>query len=243
MSTAEHPRGAAFATTRWSLVASAGSASGPEARRALEELCSTYWYPAYAYLRRRGEPLEDARDLVQSFFARLVERGDLARADARRGRFRAFLLACLRNFRANERDRARAQVRGGGARALSLDELDPEARWAIEAPRRDDPERSFERAWALGLLERTVARVRGEWEARGQAALFERLRPVLAGEDLGPYGALASELGTSEGGLRVAVHRLRRRYAELLRAEIADTVASPADVEAELRSLLEVLAG
>jgi len=237
----------AFHTTRWSLVARAGgwvpgAAQSDDARSALGELVGAYWPPLYAFARARGSSCDDAADLVQGFFARAVEKGDLVPRE-RSARFRAFLLAAFRHFCANEHAAASAQKRGGGAAALALDVADgcalEEARWACT---RDDPERAFERRYAHRVLERALARLAAEEARAGKAEPFARLAPLLTGaDDAQPYAELAPALASTPGALRVAVHRLRRRYGELLREEVAGTLADPAEVEDELRALAAAL--
>ncbi len=229
---------AAFHTTRWSVVLTAGLRDGPAARAALETLCSAYWYPLYAYVRRRGILAEDARDLTQGFFARLLEQNDCARADPQRGRFRAFLLASLRHFLANERDRERADKRGGGAAPLPLDLEGAEERYALEDCRELTPEEHFDRVWTLELLEKSLAIVQAEYAAREQAELFHALAATLtAGDSSESYAAIAARLQSSEGAIKVAAHRLRARYRQILRAEVAGTLADPAEVDEELAAL------
>jgi RNA polymerase sigma-70 factor (ECF subfamily) len=227
-----------FATTRWSVVAAAGQGSSPEAQEALATLCRTYWYPLYTYARRQLPSAEDAQDQTQEFFARVLEKDYLQAADPQRGKFRSFLLTAFKRFLAKERDRAHAQKRGGGRPVLSLDFQAGETRYQFEPADPATPESVYERRWALTLLEQTLARLRQELAGAGKQQLFEALKGTLTGEDAaGPYAAIAAELGLSEQAVKVAVHRLRRRYAELLRAEIAQTVADPEDVEGELRDL------
>ncbi|MDP6539899.1 MAG: sigma-70 family RNA polymerase sigma factor [Planctomycetota bacterium] len=235
-------RGPGFGTTSWSLVRRAGGAPSPETEGALEELCATYWYPLYVTLRRRGAGREEAEDLVQGVLARILERGDLAGLDPGRGRFRAWLAAAARHHMQNERERQRARKRGGGERVLSLDTGPAEARLASEAAEGEDPELAFERAWAQALLERALRAVGDDWYAAGKGELFDALRPVLeGGGDLPTLAALAERLGTTEGALRTASWRLRQTFGERLRAEVAETLADPGDVEDELRHLLLVL--
>lgn len=210
------------------------------ANAALETLCRAYWYPLYAYLRRAGSAHDEAEDLVQGFFARLIEKRDF-RAQRERGRFRSFLLAALRNFVANERDRERALKRGGRERLVELD-ADAGVRFEREARDDDTPEKLYERQFALALLDEVTARLAEEQLRAKKGAQFERLSAYLSqGSDEVPYGAIAVELKLSEGAVRVAVHRLRKRFGELLRLAVADTVADPADVEDELRALLAAL--
>jgi RNA polymerase sigma factor (sigma-70 family) len=233
---------ALFATTRWSTVLAARGPAGFEARRALEELCAAYWYPLYAFVRRQGEDAEAAQDLVQGFFVRFLERDALARVAPERGRFRSFLLACLRHHLSDERDRARAKRRGGRTVPLPLDFDTAEGRYVREPSTDLTPERLYERRWALTLLERVLGELRSEYEEAGKGALFEALQPHLAGDATKvPHADLAKSLGMSEGAVKVALHRLRRRYRERLRAEIAETVDSPEAVDDEIRHLFEAL--
>lgn len=230
-----------FATTRWSLVLAAGRRASPEADRALAALCGTYWYPLYAFARRRGLDAEEARDRTQGFFARLLETEGLAAADRSRGRFRSFLLASFSHFLANEWDRRRARKRGGGRPTLALDFASGESRYGSEPSHDATPERLFERRWALALLDRALGRLEAEYRAAGKADLFDALRPALAGDRGTPYAELAARLGTTEGAVKVAAHRLRGRCREAVRAEIAETVATEADIDDELRHLFEAL--
>ncbi|HUE13004.1 MAG TPA: sigma factor [Planctomycetaceae bacterium] len=220
-----------LATTRWSLVLAAGQRSSPQSAAALRALCETYWYPLYAYVRRRGNDPHDALDLTQAFFARLLEKDDLAAARPERGRFRSFLLASLKHFLANEWDRDRAQKRGGGRSALSIDFGIAEDRYGREPCHEETPEKIFERRWALLLLENVLARLHEESVHAGKSWIFDRLKVFLTGEQPAvSSGQLAAELQMTAGALKVAVHRLRRRYRELLRAEIGQTVADPDEI-------------
>ena len=233
-----------FATTHWSLVLAAGESESADAQRALSDLCQAYWYPLYAYVRRRGQPVEDARDLTQEFFARLLARNWIARADPGRGRFRSFLLGAMKNFLADEWDKARAQKRGGGSAPLPLEFGTAETRFSHEPADPATPEQLFERRWALTLLETVLQRLREECTAEGRTEQFARLSPCLVGDRTAqPYAELAKELEVSEGTVKAAVHRLRQRYRQLLRAEIANTVAAPREVDEELRHLFAVLHG
>lgn len=233
-----------FVTTRWTMVLSAGRKSSPHSERALAELCQTYWYPLYAFVRRQGKTKEDAEDLVQAFFARFLEKNYLEGLAAERGKFRAFLLAALKHFLANEWDRAQAQKRGGGAEHLSLNWQDADERFHLDPPDPTNPERLFDREWALALLDRVIARLAAECARDGKADLFTQAKGFLTVSSAAiPYGEAAKRLGMDEGALRVAVHRLRKRYRELLRDEIAQTLAEPGQVDDELRSLLAALAG
>lgn len=238
------PRGR-FATTRWSLVIDAARGPGvdPESPpgRALAALCEAYWEPLYTFARRSGLGPEDARDRTQSFFARVLEAGTLAEADPDRGRFRSFLLASFRHFLANEWDREHARKRGGGRRRLSLDFDAGESRLGIEPADAETPERAFERRWALTLLDRALGRLRDRYEADGRAEWFAALAPALAGDRSVSYAELADRLGSTEGAVKVAVHRMRERCREALRLEIAETVADPTEVDDELRQLFRAL--
>jgi RNA polymerase sigma-70 factor (ECF subfamily) len=233
-----------FHTTQWNRIAVAAGQEGAESRAALADLCQAYWYPLYAFLRRCGHSAEDARDLTQGFFAALLEKGYLADADRKRGRFRSFLLTAATRFAAKERDKAAAQKRGGGRRVLPLDFEEGERRYKHEPAHNWTPERIFDRRWALTLLDRTLARLRQEHESAGKLEQFEALKVFLAGESGAQRLAqLAEQQGTTEGALKVAVHRLRQKYRELLRAEIAQTVAGQEDVDDELNVLLAALRG
>jgi RNA polymerase sigma factor (sigma-70 family) len=241
---ASQPQGhPAFVTTHWSVVLTAGHRDTPRARAALETLCQTYWPPLYAYVRRRGYSPADAQDLTQEFFARLLGRNAVATVAPERGRFRSFLLASLNHFLADEWDKARAQKRGGG-RVISLDLQTAETR-LVEASARDlTPEQAFERRWAITLLEQVYRKLEAEYGRDGKGTVFDVLRPALAGASKdAPYAELARRLDLTEGAVKVAVHRLRRRYRALLRETIADTVSGPDEVEDELRYLFRTLAG
>jgi RNA polymerase sigma-70 factor (ECF subfamily) len=216
-----------------------GSAAGEEA---LARLCSHYWYPVFAFIRRRGCSVDEAQDLTQGFFARLIEKGDLAAADRNRGRFRSFLLTACRHYLANERDRARARKRGGGRAPLSIDVVAAEGRYERALADAQTPERLYDRQWCLALLEGVLETLRTEYAAAGRREVFERLAEFLtAGEAAGTHADAARELEMSAGAVKVAVHRLRRRYREELRRRVADTLGSEDDVEDEIRYLLETL--
>ncbi len=236
-----------FATTQWSVVLSAGRGEFQQSQDALETLCRTYWYPLYAYVRRRGYSPADAEDLTQEFFAWLLERKWLGKADPQRGRFRSFLLTSINHFLSNEWDKARAQKRGGG-KIISLERDEAENRFiwqplSYSVPEASfTPEQSFEWRWALTLLDQVMDRLNAEFEQENKKEMFEALKPCLIGEGSAqPYAALAAILGMTEGAVKVAVHRLRQRYRQLLRDEIASTVAVPEEVEEELRYLFAVL--
>ena len=232
-----------FATTHWTIVLAAGRRNAPEADRALEELCRTYWYPLYAYVRRQGYSKEDAEDLTQGFFTRFLERNYLDGVSSEKGRFRAFLLAALKHFLANEYDRAGRQKRGGGAAPLSLDWQDADTRYRIDPADQLSPDKLYDRAWATTLLEQVIARLRAECVSEGKAKVFEQLKAFLmVGTGDIPYAQAAANLGLNEGATRVAVHRLRKRYRELLRQEIAQTLSEPANIEGELEALFRAFA-
>lgn len=244
MPEAEQDTGAGgFRPTRWSVVLAAASLdSDAAAGRALEELCRTYWFPLYAYVRRKGYAAADAEDLVQAFFARLLEKRSVAAADPARGRFRAFLLGSLKNFLFNEWDRHSAAKRGGGTPVIELDALAAEERCRLEPACNEAPERIFDREWALAVLDASLRRLRAEHEAGGRGLLFERLKgAIAAAPETAPYAEIAAELKISEDLVKVAVHRLRKRYREILREEVAQTVDSAGDLDGELRHLLDCL--
>jgi RNA polymerase sigma factor (sigma-70 family) len=242
MSPPEHPsksspRGV-FATTRWSVVLAAGTGDSPQAGGALEILCQTYWYPLYAFIRRQGHSPEDGQDLTQEFFARLLRGDSLREVHPDKGKFRSFLIAALKHFLANEWNRVHARKRGGGKTFFSLDALAAEQRYALEPVDRETPERIYERRWALTVLQQVMIRLREQYASEGKEPLFDGLKETLTGNqrDL-PYAGLGRALGMSEGAVKVAAHRLRRRYRNRLREEIAQTVSASALVEEELRHL------
>lgn len=231
-----------FETTRWSLIVAAGSDDSSAAREALATLCETYWYPLYAYVRRRGAPADEARDLTQGFLTSLLERRDLERVDQTRGRFRAFLLASLQHFLANDAARTRAQKRGGGTTRLPLTLDTAEGRYRVEPEDTATPETLYERRWALTVIERVLARLRQDWEIGGRETDFDELKACLLGQHpAGGYAATAARLGTTEGALKTAVHRLRRQFQQALRQDIAETVSNPADIDDEIRYLVRAL--
>ena len=233
-----------FPSTQWSLVLIAGEGFSQKSQDALAELCRAYWYPLYTFVRRQGHDPDEAQDLTQAFFTRLLEKKYLRDCDRDRGRFRSFLLASLKHFLSNERDRARAQKRGGAAPAFSLDSVieDGERRYSVEPRSQLTPEKMFERQWALAVIDRVIFRLQDEFTKSRKSAQFERIRPFLTGtEDEIPYRALAIELGMTEGALKVAIHRLRRRFREILRDEISHTVVDADEVQEEIRYLISAL--
>jgi RNA polymerase sigma-70 factor (ECF subfamily) len=229
--------------TRWTVVlAAAGEQSGTQRRRALEELAQIYWFPLYAYIRRQGHNAPEAEDLTQEFFTRLLEKKSLTAVDRDKGKFRSFLLASVKNFLANEWDKSQSQKRGGGQPLVALDAMDAETRYALEPADDLTPERLFERRWALALLDQVMARLRQEYLDRDIGQVFEVLKGCLgAAARTQDKAELARRLGMSEGATRVAVHRLRKRYRELLRDEISQTVAAAELVDEEIRHLLDFL--
>ena len=231
-----------FVTTHWSVVLLAGGSASLEADMALEDLCRAYWYPLYAYVRRQGHPAIDAQDLTQDFFARFLERKHLRLADPEHGRFRTFLLCSLKHFLINEWEKSRAAKRGGAHAIVSWDEQTAEGRYLAEPVDGLTPDRIYEKRWAVTLLEKVLARLREKYVAAEKAPLFDALKPYVWGDTIVEgYGVLAARLGLSEGAVRVGMHRLRESYRELLRDEVARTVASPAEVDEELRHLVAAL--
>ena len=230
----------AFLTTRWSVVLRAGK---DDSQEALAQLCRDYWYPLYAFVRRRGRSMEDAQDVTQAFFLHVIEGQMLTRASAGQGRFRSYLLGALQNFLANEYRRGQTQKRGGGATLVSIDDMQAEERFALEPVDAMTPEMQFERSWAFALLERVCVRLGEDYAQAGRAGLFEKLQPYLAGKaQMAGYEELGRELAMSASAVAVAIHRMRRWYGELLRDEISHTVASPEEVEEEIAYLLAVVA-
>jgi RNA polymerase sigma factor (sigma-70 family) len=232
---------AEFPTTRWTLVAAAGNRDRPDSRSALESLCEAYWYPLYVYARRRGDSPEQAQDHTQDFFVRFLERAYFDRADPERGRFRSFLLSSFKFYLCDEVGRSRAQRRGGGVTPLPFELSDGEELYAREPVHDETPERIYERRWARTLLERAISRLREEFVRHGRLEHFNKLKPCLQGESDVPYADLAIQLETTEAALKVGIHRLRKRYRNMLRAEIRDIVADPADIDTELRHLIGAL--
>jgi len=220
----------------------AGEDSSPEARCALEQLCATYWYPLYAYVRRNGHNPHDAQDLTQDFFARLLDRDYLRLADRTRGRFRTFLLTSLKHFLINEWSKANREKRGSGQKVLSLDEEMAESRFTTEPALEQPPDTLYDRGWAAVLLDRAMAALGAEFERSSKRDLFERLKVFVWGEKSSmTYSEMAVQLGMTEGAVKVAVHRLRQRFGELLRSQVAQTVSTPVEVNEELRYLVSVI--
>ncbi len=230
-----------FHTTAWSLVVAAGQSSAESAEAAMSKLCHIYWYPVYVFVRRQGRNEDDARDLTQEFFSRVLEKNYFRDADPARGRFRSFLLAAVRHFLANEWNRERAQKRGGGAATISLDPQLAEGRYRLEPADHETPETLFERQWALALLANVLAALQKESADEGKLDQFEKLAACLTGSSEVPYAELARQWNSSEGAVKVAVHRLRKRYRDLVRREIAETVAQPEEIDDEIRYLLAAL--
>lgn len=241
----ELPHGnSSFPTTHWSMVVRAGDRASSKADEALSALCRIYWYPIYAYIRRRISSTDQAEDLTQEFFAHFLHKQSVAVADRSRGKFRTFLLTCCQHFLANERERSGAAKRGGGRPILSFDLLAAEERYLQEPAHGDTAEKLFDRSWALTLLEQVLEQLGGEYQAKGQGGLFERLRIMLTGgPDRDSYSQISHDLGMAEAALRKAAQRMRRRYREILREQIGATVANAGDVDDEIRQLFEVLAG
>ena len=233
-----------FSRTHWSVVVAARGEDSPDARAALERLCRNYWLPIYAFVRRQGHSPHDAQDLTQGFFARLLGKNFLSGVDRSKGKFRSFLLGALKHFLANEWDRAGAQKRGGAYTFIPIDAASAETSCWIEPSDNSSADKVFERRWALALLDQVLRRLREEYVRLGKEELFEQLKPVLTETSRAVrYADIAVRLGSSEGAVKVAVHRLRRRYRELLRAEIAETVASEAEVDDEICCLFAALSG
>jgi RNA polymerase sigma factor (sigma-70 family) len=232
----------AFVTTHWSVVSAARGDDSPQAEQALEALCRAYWYPLYVFVRRQGHLPEDAEDLVQEFFVRLLQKHYLDAVEPERGRFRTFLIMALKRFMANEWDRSVAQKRGGGQELLSLDTALAENRYREGCPVEMEADLAFDRQWAVTLLDETLTRVRDEQKDWGKGGEFELFLPFLTpGSEAVSYSSVARQLGITEVAVRMAVHRLRRRYRQVFREALAQTVANPADLDAEMHYLLEVL--
>jgi len=234
--------GRQFATTRWSVVRAAGRRSSPDSRQALQTLCETYWYPLYAYVRRRVVDINDAQDLTQAFFAELLGKNYVGSATAERGRFRSFLLTAFKHFLSKEWERAKAQKRGGGKPPIPLDFESANSRYLIEPHRGLTAEQIYDREWAVALLGRIMQRLESESVQSAKSRQFEELKGFLIGEHPGAtYSNVASKLGMTEAAVKMVAHRMRRRYRELLREEIAETVAGPEEVEDELLKLFATL--
>jgi RNA polymerase sigma-70 factor (ECF subfamily) len=231
-----------FPTTHWSRVLAAGNRDAPGASESLADLCSSYWYPVYAYIRRRGHAPEHAQDLTQDFFTLVLERELFAKADQKRGRFRSFLRAVCARYLSNQHDWVNAHKRGGGRRFLPFDAIEAEGRYVRELAEEETPDRIFERTWTMTLLARVLENLRREYEDAGRSSVFDELRDALVeGSTTAPYALIAERLESTEGAVRVAAHRLRRRYGALLRNEIAATVQDPAEVDDEIRALFAAL--
>jgi RNA polymerase sigma factor (sigma-70 family) len=235
---------AVFATTHWSLVLAASQGDTPQSAAALEQLCRTYWPPIYAFIRRQGCSPEDAQDLTQEFFARLLRENSVARADPGRGRFRSFLLGALKHTLADARAKAGAQKRGGGREFISWDQVQGEERLYAEPLNRFSPDRVFDRRWAMTVLEQALARLRAEYDGAERRPVFEALRGYVTGEPVATfYAQAAAGLGLSESAVKSAIYRLRQRYHALVREEVAQTVANAADLEEEIRYLMSLFSG
>ena len=234
---------ARFETTHWSIVLEAGHRSSPGSARALEILCETYWYPLYAFARRRGWSAEDAEELTQAFVGSLLEKDFLRKADPERGRFRSYLLTLLKRFLASEAERRGALKRGGGFKHLSLDLSDGESRYCLEPADTWTPEKLYQRRWALTVLDRAMERLRVEYAGNGKEGLFDECQAHLTGSTEKGYGAAAERTGMTDGAFRVAMHRFRERYRQALTQEVAQTLSSVQDVESELRYLRSALGG
>jgi len=235
-------RGPVFVSTHWSVVIVAGRNDTTRAQMALQHLCRMYWYPLYAHVRRRGHSPHDAQDLTQGFFARLLEHESLATVDPHRGRFRTFLLTAMDHFLVNEWKKGKAAKRGGFYQLLSLDWAAAEDRFDLEPADHSAPDKAFDKQWALTLLAEVMNRLEREYQSEGKADLFGVLKSTLLGRhESQPYGEIAGRLGLNEGAARVAAHRLRKRYRQLIRDEIAHTLEHPQDVEEEMRHLFQAL--
>ena len=240
--TASASSGAEFSATEWSVVLAAAHVDSTHAREALAKLCRSYWRPLYLFVRQQGFSVHDAQDLTQAFFERLLEKNYLDQVNARKGRFRSFLIACVKHFLANERDRARALKRGGGYEFVSIDTESAEARLRIDGVPHESAERLFDRQWALAVLDEVMARLRDEFLATGKETLFDALTQTFIGSgETARYAAIASQFDTSESAVKSAAHRWRQRYRQLLRAEIARTVAEPGAIDEELSHLMAAL--
>lgn len=234
-----HQSKARFATTQWSVVLKAGHDSSPDAHQALASLCETYWYPLYAFARRRGLGSTEAMDATQAFFAQMLEKDYLRAADQQRGRFRSFLLTMFKRFLINEHDRETALKRGGGQNIVSLNADEAESRYRLEPQDSTTPEQIYERRWAITLLDRVLQRLKEDYHAKDKADLFDQCQVYLTGtSDAASYAVVGERLEMGEGAVKVAVHRLRQRYRELLQEEVAQTLEADGDIEEELAALL-----
>lgn len=234
--------GGAFHTTHWSTVLAAGGAASPQTAAALERLCQTYWYPLYAFVRRKGYNPHEAEDLTQGFFARLLQKRDLNEVAPEKGKFRTFLLCSLNHFLANEWDKTQRQKRGGGVTIVTLETEGAEERYCVESTEGDTPERAYDRRWAEAMLAVVLVHLRSEFDDARTPSRFDELKPYLLGEPgADTYVKVAQRLQISEQGVKSAVHRLRRRLRELFREEIAHTVATRAEIDEELRYLIELM--
>jgi RNA polymerase sigma factor (sigma-70 family) len=237
-----HAQSRRFATTRWSLVLAAGNAASPDAREALAALCETYWAPVHNFIRQTGRSPEDAKDLTQAFFTRVLEKDSFKAARPERGRFRSFLLTAVRYFLANQLDYERAAIRGGGQVAVPIGPRAGDEHSAYADPSSDvTPEAAFERRWALATLDAAMTRLAARCSEEGREPLFRQLKPFLTGDEAASYQAAADALGLAETSVRVAAHRMRRQFGKCLREALAETVDDPADVDQELKFLLEVV--
>ena len=233
-----------FSTTHWSVVLAARDTASPQAGAALAELCRTYWYPLYAFVRRKGHSPHDAEDLTQAFFARLLEKNYVAQADRERGRFRSYLLMALTHFLADEWDKSRRQKRGGGREMISFDAASAEERYRLEPIDQLDAAKLYERRWVTTLFDKVLARLEQEFRDAEKGPLFAALKSSLLAEPDGPsYAGLRAQMGLTESAVKQTVHRMRRRYRELFREEIAQTVAGPDEVDDELNHIFAVLSG
>jgi RNA polymerase sigma factor (sigma-70 family) len=236
------PHSAQFATTRWSMVLSAARSGAPEAPRALGELCHAYWFPLYVFIRRQGWSAQDAEDLTQDFFARILEKEILADVGPEKGRFRTFLLVCVRRFLINERERRGAAKRGGGRQAVSFDRDDAERQYGLALSSSATPDQAFERRWAIATLENALQKLAEEFATRGKEKLFNHIKVYLAADQAAPpYAQMARQMGVTEAAVKVAVHRLRGRFRILLEQEIASTLASDEELADEIDYLMRVL--
>jgi len=232
---------AQFATTHWSVVLAAGDSASPRSQEALEKLCRQYWFPLYAFVRRAGNSQEDSEDLIQGFFLYVLERHVIDKAKRESGRFRSFMLGCLKNYLAQQHDWEQAEKRGGRRQLLSLDSMDAEARFLNEATAEVTPEKLYDQKWGVTVMAQSLEVVQSAYSRAGQADLLERLHPFLQGENPGmSYREIGADLGMTDAAVRMAVTRLRRRYREALRRAVAETVSEPKDIDAELRYLIQV---